>query len=95
MFDIHTLTIRNVNEVRKMLRSKSWRCKCQVCTNLTEDDIVRDNWNYLRRVHYALAVNNLLLELEDWIIKRKIESAREKIKDSAISNLKQVLPLET
>ena len=29
------------------------------------------------------------------IIKKQIESAREKIKDSAISNLKQVLPLET
>ncbi|MGH9921682.1 MAG: hypothetical protein ACRD38_02905, partial [Nitrososphaerales archaeon] len=68
------------------------RCSCTICKKITDIKLVKKKWNKLRRIHYLLVVGYLMGELTQFIEQDKIELAREKLKDSALANFKNMLP---
>lgn len=92
-FDPKYLVFRSIRDVRLMLKSNSnsLKCSCPVCTSIKT--INRKEWNTQRRYHYLFALSKIMTDLCSFIDSKRMELARSKLADSALSNFKTMLPL--
>lgn len=68
-------------------------CSCYACTQISDlENVERDIWYIRRREHYVLTMNKNMRMIRQAIEDRNIELAREKIVNSDISGLKNLIP---
>lgn len=68
-------------------------CYCSACKQIPNlEKVERDTWYLLRREHYVLTMNEYMRMIRQAIEDRNIELAREKILNSDISGLKNLIP---
>ncbi len=68
-------------------------CYCSACKQISDiEKIDRDAWYLLRREHFVLTMNEYMKMIRRAINDRHIELAREKIINSDISGLKNLIP---
>lgn len=68
-------------------------CYCSVCKQISNiEEVDRNSWNLLRREHFVLTMNDYMRMIRQAIDDRNIELAREKIVNSDISGLKNLIP---
>jgi hypothetical protein len=94
-YDPEKMVQRPYEEVKKLFNNNGhyMPCRCEACKKITNiDSIALDEWNYFRRQHYILTMNNYMEEIQRAIIERNIELARDKLVNSDLSNLKDLIP---
>ena len=68
-------------------------CYCAICKQISSlDNVDRESWYNIRREHYVLTMNEYMRMIRQAIADRNIELAREKIVNSELSRLKNLIP---
>ena len=94
-FDPDVMWYIPYNGLKKMMENNENRlpCYCPVCKGISDlDKIDPDSWNMLRREHYVLTMNEYMRMINQAIEDRNIELAREKLANSELSRLKNLIP---
>ena len=94
-FDPEIMWYRRYNDLNKIFRNNGNRlpCYCSVCKSITNlENIDPLTWNRLRREHYVLTMNEYMRMINEAIKDRHIELAREKLANSELSQLKNLIP---
>ncbi|GAG15049.1 unnamed protein product, partial [marine sediment metagenome] len=83
------------NDLDKIFKNNGNRlpCYCSVCKRVTNlKKIDQATWNQLRRENYVLTMNEYMRMINEAIKDRHIELAREKLANSELSRLKNLIP---
>jgi hypothetical protein len=94
-FDPDNMWYIPYNELKKLMKNNENRlpCYCPVCKGISDlDKIDPDSWNMLRREHYVLTMNEYMRMISQAIKDKNIELAREKLANSELSGLKNLIP---
>ena len=81
--------------LKKMVKNTDNRlpCHCYACKQISDlRKVDRDTWYIRRREHYALTLNDYMRMIRQAIEDRHIELAKEKILNSDVSGLKNLIP---
>ena len=94
-FDPDLMYYRPFDELKKLMKNNENRlpCYCSVCKRISDlDNIDPASWNMLRREHYVLTMNEYMRMIKRAIEDRSIELAREKLVNSELSRLRNLIP---
>jgi len=94
-FDPDVMWYIPYNDLKKLIKNNENRlpCSCSVCRSIPSlDKIDIDSWNMLRREHYVLTMNEYMRMIKQAIEDKNIELAREKLANSELSGLKNLIP---
>jgi hypothetical protein len=94
-FDPDLMYYRPYEELEKLMKNNENRlpCSCPICKGVSDlNKIDPDSWNMLRREHYVLTMNEYMRMIRHAIEDRNIELAREKLANSELSRLKNLIP---
>lgn len=94
-FDPELMFYVPFDDLKKIVKNTENRlpCSCSACKQISDlTKVERDVWYFLRREHYVLTMNRYMRMIRQAIEDRNIELAREKIVDSDISGLKNLIP---
>lgn len=85
----------NFENLPRLIKNSGGRlpCPCPDCQSIVSlDDISTDDWYVKRRRHYLNRMNALMTVIARAIREREIEHVRQRIINSEISNLKNLIP---
>lgn len=94
-FDPELMFYVPFDELKKIVKNTDNRlpCYCSSCKQIPDlQSVERDVWYIRRREHFALTMNEYMRMIRQAIEDRNIELAREKILNSEISGLKNLIP---
>ena len=94
-FDPDVMWYIPYNDLKKSIKNTENRlpCYCSVCKSISNlDKIDIDSWNMLRREHYVLTMNEYMRMIKEAIEDKNIELAREKLANSELSRLQNLIP---
>lgn len=94
-YDPQKMVHRPFEDVIRIFRNNGGHlpCPCQVCRQITNLRALNsDEWNISRRLHYGLTMNSFMSQIARAIGERNPELARDKLADSDIANLKELIP---
>lgn len=94
-FDPELMYYVTFDNLKKIVKNTGNRlpCYCSACKQIPNlEDVKRDAWYHLRREHYVLTMNEYMRMIRQAIEERNTELAREKILNSDVSGLKDLIP---
>jgi len=101
-FDIKEMVPRSIKDVWTMYKNgdNNLPCYCSACKNMSEklknvsnyQAIDTDEWNLFRREHYCLLMNELMRQTDQAIKEKQIELYSEKLINSELALLKDLIP---
>jgi len=81
------------NKVLKNTHNNVMPCYCSVCKTIKNlSEVKKDDWYRLRREHYTLTMNEYMRMISQAISDRTIELAREKLANSQLALLRDLIP---
>lgn len=94
-FDPDLMYYLPFDDLRKLVKNNDDHlpCYCSRCKSISDlDEIDPDSWNMLRREHYVLTMNEYMRMISQAIEDQNIELTREKLANSELSRLKELIP---
>ena len=81
------------NKVLKNTHNNVMPCYCLICKTIKNlSEVTKDDWYMLRREHYTLTMNAYMRMISYAISDRTIELAREKLANSQLTLLRDLMP---
>lgn len=101
-FDLKEMVPRPIKDVWAMYKNgnDNLPCYCSACKNMSREmekltdfkDIDIDEWNMFRREHYCLFMNEMMRQAHQAINDKQIELYSEKLVNSELALLKDMIP---
>ena len=101
-FDLKEMVTRSIEDVWTMYKNgeNNFPCYCSACKNMSKKlrefssykDIDIDTWNMFRREHYCLLMNEIMRQTDQAIEDKQIELYSEKLINSELALLKDLIP---
>lgn len=86
----HLVTLQ-WRDAKRMIEGGGLPCGCEICSRITAIPL-QGEWNVQRRLHYVQCTSRLLADLARFVDEQKIELAKQRLFQSALSNFAPTLP---